>query len=677
MTAASNTRASGGFKARLLAACSGIADNAVLPLVSASLALGWVAWRLFFHFALWLWARQFHLDMATVNTWAYSAFTTEADGAEPQALFALAVASTVLLAALAHVLRRASRRVRVVVTLVSACGALCLLHRAHFVIPLTSSSPVPLEISAANAHYLAVVVSAVGVSILLSWGLRTRRLLSVITAVLLVPVAFLPSAPPSPGDAMAILSPALRLLHGAAPAHVYMQYDYLPSLIAEAWLWLGGDPMAIFFGAALSCYVLLCALVPLARRWFSHPGLAGPLLVAVVLVRIYGVEGDQMAVPQVAPFRLDLWILPVAVALYFGVRHWAVAVTLGLLCITLRSMGVLYLAGYAMAYPADFLAARLALNKADRPSLRQEWRALWRAAAPNAAIIVGSLALTTWLLGSPVSEAALLYRKLGVGQMRVASDSFYWWLLPLTALSGALAFWKRAELGEKRGGAMLLTVALLICGSVYFFGRSHENNLINLSVPFLLCFFLCLDIFLSDLAYGPRAALALQVVASSALIGVCAFRYSGRIWTKAATQIALVSRDEQAASMAIGHFPPMYCEEVAQQVPDKKVYFFGTLDYWYYQRCNYDPPSYEQPVGLSILRAPLAAELAELLDNGYTIALVKTDVLTSCFSEDFAPNLAAQHTLVTAESAHYSFVSRGEDAQKPARRRRRPARATP
>ena len=131
-------------------------------------------------------------------------------------------------------------------------------------------------------------------------------------------------------------------------------------------------------------------------------------------------------------------------------------------------------------------------------------------------------------------------------------------------------------------------------------------------------------------------------------------------------------------------FSRIFCEEVAQQVPDKKVFFFTSLDYLYYQRCGYDPPSYEQPLGFSILKAPLITELGGLLDKGYTIALVRTDGMSPLYVKEYAASLAAGRVLVRADSAHYSFVSRAEDAKElappapsPRPRRRRPARANP
>ncbi len=425
---------------------------------------------------------------------------------------------------------------------------------------------------------------------------------------------------------------------------------------------VGRRPRGYLFLTALSVYALLVGLFVLVRRWFAHPGLAGPLLVAVVLVRIYAVMGDQMAVPQVSPLRLDLWIVPVALALRFGLRHWAVAVALALLCILSRSIGLLYLGGYALALGADFLSARAAVARADRLPCWPEARQFSRRLTPAALSVLAGLGLVTVFLGSPLSDAMLLYRKLGCGQTKIALDSFYWWLLPLTALSAGLAFWKRGELGEKRGGASLLLVGLSISSSIYFFGRSHENNLTNLCVPFLTCLFLCLDLAL--LQFGPqgRSGALLQFALSSAVVALCAWQYSARISTKFAAQVAVLSRTDLTKPLVAGFgLPRMYCEELAQRIPQRKVYFFTGLDFWYYAECGYVPHGYLLPVELSVLKAPLMAELDQLLDAGYTIALPKKGGLTPAFFSDFLPSLAlrgSRGALVASESAHYRFVER-------------------
>ncbi|MEP7053056.1 MAG: hypothetical protein ABJB12_22010 [Pseudomonadota bacterium] len=647
----------------LRSAGAALVNSGELLLLLASLSLGWLAWRVFFHFAPALWAQQFPVDLSTVTPWALPAFD-DGDGAEPFALLALVLSATALVCGVAYLLRWADLRVRAAILLISVVGSLLFARQFSFTVPLPAVAP-------SFAKSCLVLVAAVAASGLLGWGQRHGRTLSALTALLLLPVALVPSDPMSVNDASAMLAPGLRLLHGVAPHHVYMQYDYALSLIVEAWLWLGGDPAGFFFITALSFYALLVGLFVLVRRWFSEPGLAGPLIVAVAIVRIYAVRGGAAAVPQVGPLRLDLWILPVALALRFGLRHWAVAALLGLMCIFFRSIGVLYLGGYGLAIGAEFLALRAAVSKSSRAPLLPELWALLRKLAPGGFIIVACIGIATAILGSPISDAVLTYRKLGCGQLKIASGSFYWWLLPLTALTGGLAFSKRVELGEKRGGATLLMVALVMSGSIYFFGRSHPHNLINLSAAFLTCFFLCFDLSLLRFRQSVLPILPVQVLVSTALVALVAWQYSDRVWTKAATQVSVVSHTDVTQPLVPGlGLPLMYCSEVATAAPDRKVYFFSGLDTWFYADCGYPPPSYMQPMNLAILKPPLLDELNQLLDDGYLVALPKNDFFTGPFESDFRAPLTARTN--STKSEHYEFFRRTPESPRHRRRRGTP-----
>jgi len=641
----------GGAKRQALNAMRAALGRSPAPaLCLASLLVGWLAQRAFFHFAPELWARQAPLDLSTVTPWALPQFT-ETDGAEPVGLLAAVVLATLMLCALGHGLKLASPRVRGMLSVLGLVAGVLLLRDAGFALP-------GAVVGSSLAKNSLLVLAAVVASLVIGWQQEHGRTLSVASALWLVLIVLVPSGGTSPGDAQAILSPAWRLLHGAAPAHIYMQYDYLPSLLLEAWLWLGGNPSGIFFLTGLCYCAFLSALFVLARRWFLHPGLAGPLLVALLIVRVSaGMTDDVTAIPQVSPLRLDLWIVPVALALRFGLRHWAVALALGLTCIFSRSIGVLYLGGYGLAVGADLFAARLSLPDTARVAWATELAQFCRRLLPSLLVLLGCIGLTALIFGSPISDAALLYRRLGVSQIRIVPSSFYWWLLPLTALSAGLAFWQRAELGEKRGSALLLLVGLLISSSIYFFGRSHENNLLNLSAPFLTCYFLCLDRLLAR--RGAPASVAVQAWLSSLLIALCAWQYSGKIWTRSLGQVAALTRTDLTPPIVGGRgLPRVYCPELAKAVADRKLYLFSELDFWAYAECDYVPQGYMQPMGLEVLKAPLIAEMNRLLDQGYTVAVRKTDALASCFSTDFLPGLSAAKPTAMTESAHYRFVKR-------------------
>jgi hypothetical protein len=468
--------------------------------------------------------------------------------------------------------------------------------------------------------------------------------------LLLIPVCFLPVTQPSYSDLACILAPALRLRLGFPPSAIYFQYDLFPSLVAVGWHRLGGDPFTFSFCTRFSFLLLLAGCFLAARRLFAEPRLAALLLVALGAVRVYAIIPDANFYPQVTPLRLDLWILPLAAALLFGLEHWTVGLVLGSVCFFARSFGMIYLGSYALALTAEFLARRRA---AKQPL------SFWRDAASSlhrtapALILLAAGPVPAWLaVGSPLSGAALHYHRLGLGMMRISPSSFYWLIAPGLAATGWLAFSLRAVLPEKRAQAALFAVALAIGNSIYFFGRSHEQNLLNISASLLFCLFLGLDLAGVTLSAGSRwAHAALRALAWLALLLV-AFLYSGRIFQKVGIQVATVTRGEPVPNLQDPG--PIRCGEIAAAAPDRRVFVFSPYDYWFYERCGWVPVGYIQPLLLQTMRAGLVLQLNQLLDKGYKIVVPK-NVGTEGFDfTEIATDLPGLQETATANYAIYS-----------------------
>jgi hypothetical protein len=364
-------------------------------------------------------------------------------------------------------------------------------------------------------------------------------------------------------------------------------------------------------------------------------------LVSLVIVRFYAIIGDFA--PQVSPIRLDLWLLPLALAFAVGLRHWSVGFLLGGLCFFSRSIGILQLGAYGLALALDFLAQRRASRSGSAPPF---FRALFD-------LFVGTKAvwgfILLWLVavrlayGSIGSDAVAIYHQLGVGMMRIDPTSFYWWLLALTGGVGWLAFSRRMSLPTRVGEASIYLVTLTVSSSIYFFGRSHELNLLNTSAPYLFCFFLGLHLAW-PIASDPKALRWMFRTAPWLMVATCAYFYSslgfGRVvgqLTEVTTQTPLL----QAASPA--PVPTINCSEIRQAVPDEQVIFFSSNDYWYYESCGLVPRGYFQPMYLAILTKPLAADLSLWLHRGYKLAVPRGgqgEFVADSFAE-FVPHLPA------------------------------------
>jgi hypothetical protein len=303
---------------------------------------------------------------------------------------------------------------------------------------------------------------------------------------------------------------------------------------------------------------------------------------------------------------------------------------------------------------ADFLAQR-AVQKARLP-LWKDMALRVRELAPALLWIGAGLLASRLVAGAVVSDAVLTYQRLGIGMTRISPDSFYWWIAAMLAATGWLAFSLWNRLPQKRAGAALFAVALAIGNSIYFFGRSHENNLLNISAVLLLCTFLGMDLAQEAWHDRPQGIRWTLKAAPWLVLAFVAFFYSGKLINNAHTQAARVLRN----------LPPkrpedpgiIACAEIDAVAKDRRVFVFSAFDYWVYERCGYVPPGYVQPLFLLPLRGKLIEQANQLLDAGYKIVVPKADKTQSGYNFDFADIRPDLREIELAETPHYLLYSR-------------------
>jgi hypothetical protein len=594
---------------------------------------------LFFSFSELIWAAHPNVPMSDITPWAR--YIVEHDGVEPQVLLFFLLLLAVLTAATMFRLDEEPKRISATVTglCLAAASAFALLAPPH--LPLASVDP-------SRDRRIAVVVGALLAALVVCWAGK-RRTTYVIPAVLLAPACFVSTGSLSKIDLSTILAPALRLRLGFSTHQVYFQYDYLLSLMAVLWHRLGGAPLGFPFCTRVTFYLLLMGSFFLARRLFDNRWLAGVLVIALTVVRVYGTWVEANGNPQITPVRLDLWLILLATALFFGLRHWSVGLALGAICFFSRSFGTLYIGSYALALGSAFMADHV--DARNRPPL---WRELaeWLRPAVAAWIFVAAGVLVAMLVfGGTPAGAAGMYRRYGVGMMRVSRESFYWWVAPAVAGAGGLAFWMRGVLPPKRLHAALFLVALAMTNLIYFFGRSHEHNLINTSAPLIFCVFLAIDLAAVRLRDGPAWAKGAALAVPWVLLAVAAYGYSERIYDKLWAQEMIVFSGLEVPEEDTG---PMSCGEVAAAVNnDARVFFYGGYDYWFYETCGYVPQGYIQPFSLEVVKANVIQQLTGLLNQGYKIVLPKKRVLI-----DFDEVAASLPPMDQRETANYVIYTK-------------------
>lgn len=603
--------------------CKTAAEAALLACAASCLL-----YLVYYLLSPYIWAQNPILPLSEYTEWIRD-YALEHDGYEVYALYLLLLTSlplTVVLAQLLDSNRAVLPRYLVVPALVGVSGY--YLSRIGFTPPMAVvANGQPLW----HSQFLWVMVGVALVTALLyQVQCRAGTWLPLMAAVILLPVCFIATQPTAWEDSGYIFTPALRLLNGVSPQEIYFQYDLFLSLLAAVWMKLDLDINKFQVLGQCSFYALFLGILLLSRQLFINKGLALFLFLALVLVKIYGLAGEPVTYFQVTPLRLDLWF-PLLLMVYAkGPYHWANGLYCGFLVLFHHNFGIIYSAAFCQLlltmYALDYLDARVNMGGGLKAmfGLFRKHAVTWK----YHVVIIGLAFLAhTLLIKNSSYRTAQIYQKTGFGFIKIAPGSFYWYVPVVVSLAFFLLLRQRQLLTPKYLTTGLLLLFLAIGNSVYFFGRSHENNIINISATLLFALFLLLDL-VGIILNGGTARLAgshaIQACAALLVLG-CGFFYANVIAEKTMVQY----RNARAGQTI---YPQLPTAEIVRNEMAKvrmvtgnssKVYFLSFSDFMYYYYGNYAPVGYFNPFQSWVMQKHLTSYLQGLVDNGYFLVVAE------------------------------------------------------
>jgi len=374
-----------------------------------------------------------------------------------------------------------------------------------------------------------------------------------------------------PTDYFYLMGPALRTLNGYALNQSYFQYDHLFCPFAVLWMKLH-LPLDRFHVVGDFAYLsFFIGIYFMAKNLFLNKQLAPYFIFSLVLIKIYGNILDITACPQVTPLRLDLWLLILALSYWKGPQHWIVGMALGFLLMFHHSFGMIYSISYVL-----FVLTILVLN-ISKESFKKY--------LPNACMMISGELINHFFIASN-RASALNFMKYNITFMPIDPKSLFWYV-PTIVSAAAVLFWKsRTQLPHRYLQAGTLLIFLAIGNSIYFFGRSHENNLINISVSLWLMFFMLLDliVYRSPQELSGVVKRIFIPMAGIFIVGLIAVFYSHRAADrieKQVTNLSLISylfKDEKVTDLDLNTV-----RKVTGGSPN--VVFLSTihdLEYYYY-----------------------------------------------------------------------------------------------
>ncbi len=230
----------------------------------------------------------------------------------------------------------------------------------------------------------------------------------------------------------------------------------------------------------------------------------------------------------------------------------------------------------------------------------------------NFGIITGFIILSGILFKGFLSESAVLYQRIGIGMIPIAGNSFYWHMPVLFGAAFVLLISRRKHLPSRYFETGLLMLFLAIGNSMYFFGRSHENNIINISGLLIFVLFLLFDALKKKFVLYALPAL---------LIASLAFFYSDRITGRVSSQYKNMKNAKFICPF--NGIPPDL--SVIKNLTDnsKKVYFLDyQSDFIYYYYGSYQAMGYYQPCSAWVFKSELKDFLQKLLSQDYYLVIM-------------------------------------------------------
>lgn len=601
--------------------CGGVWQ--LLETVLLSLSVTGLWYYCYYLLAPWIWSQNIPFNPDDLTPWI-RACTNEHDGVEIYALYIMVFVNIACTFAVSSLIGRLTgKKIRRIILSLCAAGAIIHCVTIGFIPPMNSLQNSPLS-DIILQSLLIMLITFPLIALLYYLQRHSPRWAVVTAALLVVPTCFLATQPISWQDYSYIFAPALRLINGAALSDIYFQYDLLLSLLAAGWMKLNLELYPFQVLGQASYYLALLGVFIFSAKIFQKKELAVFLLGALVLGRIYASPWDAILLFQVTPLRLDLWLPLLVLVYYLGAFHWTVGLLCGLLLIFHKTFGIIYSVAYVQLLLALF-SIEYFDDKKKGVMLNSLIKYGKRCAAPITIMAIASIASYFLFKNNEYGNFSGYYQKIGIGFIPIEITSFYWYVPAMISIVVTLLF----KLRKKVPAAYLTTGILLtfcaIGNSIYFFGRSHEHNILNISIVLLFLFFFMLDLIArlhSEHTSSSSTPSFLRkhgvIVVAAVLIIVIIVSYSSNIANKGRIQFLNAKNSKGIYPLELGKDFYDYVAKIKKSTNNSnKVYFIHHADFIFYYFGGYTPVGYCNPFETWIFTKDLNRFLQGLLDNGY------------------------------------------------------------
>src|ERR1035437_3474218 len=608
--------------------------SGVLAAICISAVVSYAAYIVFFHYSAFIWSLNFRLypiDTYYVE-WSKS-FLNEHDGIELYVLYIMTFIDVLFSFILIKILDRI-RDIRnyYFIFLIFLVESIVYFRTIGF-------SP-PRNTIAGFSHYdpvffLMIVLIPLVLCFLSGINERLKNITDILVTLLLIPVCFVPVMRYIIFDYGYILEPAVKIIKGIPLKEIYFQYDALISIIAAALMKTGINFNYFQVIGMSSLYLFYLGTYFFGRHIFYDKKMPVFLVFSMVLLCFYDVQN----LAQMTPLRLDLWFGAFILAYFYGISSMFLAFYLGFLLIFSKSFGMIYLLAYLETVFILFAAGLI--EKASEKGwsaglfltgIRDCLKLYYK----NAVIIAAAYCVNVVIFGKAGLESAGAFVTVGIGFLPILRSSFFWYIPVILSLLTYALFEIKKSVTGKYFNAIVFLIILTVGNSLYFFGRSYENNLLNIARIYLWVLFVLLDVVLIYLRERHKPGKQTKYIDLAAwvvpalFISLVAVYYSGEIKHKVVLQLATLKNHKVMYSYDKDSVDIAAVKELTGN--SEKVYFLTHQnDFLYYYYGRYDPLGYFSPFTAWLYKKDLAVFLNGLLSKGYYLVADDEKSLVNLF----------------------------------------------
>ncbi len=311
-----------------------------IDLFFLSSSVSYSMYLLFNHFSKYIWSLNINIPPQEFTP-SVKYYTFEHDGVESFVLYLMMFIIIIVSFYLTQLFARIKNKTTYLIILSALLVISCLyVLDINFIPPLNSLNS--KTINPSLLFGIAITLSLFSII----YKYLPNKIFWIITTIFLIPVCFIATEPISISDYAFILAPGLKILNGFPISEIYFQYDLLLSLLAALWMKLHLDINHFQILGRISFFLFFIGAIIFAKHFFINKKLTISLLIALIIIRYYSIMVDPVALLQVTPLRLDLWLILLLLVYFKGVYHWATAVFLGLLVVIHKNLGLIYLISY-------------------------------------------------------------------------------------------------------------------------------------------------------------------------------------------------------------------------------------------------------------------------------------------------------------------------------------------